>query len=215
MYSTTAGSGPEAPAGARNQPLIGWPAKPLNVTSSTLTVRSGVSTRSNRGGVRRRARTRQRVGPERVEVVGLRPRRAERAKLVEGQVEGAHRRVIVPEAGRPAPGLLDARRRHVVVAIDQLDGRADERELRRQRQVRRRPADEDPDRAGLDDAPEVDVEVGELLRRQPEGDGPALARLEVEPLEPAQLLDRAGDRRLLVADVELDDLVAGPRRRCS
>ena len=101
------------------------------------------------------------------------------------------------------------------MAIDQLDGRADERELRGQRQVHRRPADEDPNRAGLDDAPEVGVEVSELLGREPEGDGPALAGVEMEPPEPAQLLDRAGDRRLLVADVELDDLVAGPRRQCS
>jgi hypothetical protein len=41
MYSTTVGNGPVAPAGTRSQPRIGWPPKPLNVTSKTSTVRRG------------------------------------------------------------------------------------------------------------------------------------------------------------------------------
>ena len=83
---------------------------------------------------------------------------------------------------------------------------------------RGRSADERPDEhadeAGLDHAPVVGAGVGELLGRQPERDRAALAGLEADAPEPAQLDDRARDRRLLVADVELDDLLAGARARC-
>ena len=48
--ATFIGSGKVADTGAINQPLIGWPAKPEKVTSSTVTVRSGPSIRSNSGG---------------------------------------------------------------------------------------------------------------------------------------------------------------------
>ncbi len=100
---------------------------------------------------------------------------------------------------------------HVVPAIDELDDGPDEGDVGRERRVDRRPADEQPDRPGLDDPPHVDVDVRQLLGREPERDGPALAGRQVEPLEAAQLADRPRDRRLLVADVELDDLVAGAR----
>ena len=92
MYSTTVGSGPVAPAGASSHALIGWPPNPENVTSSTVTARSGVATRSKTGSVAAARAPAERVGPERVEVRRLRPLRAVRPQLGEGQVVGAHRR---------------------------------------------------------------------------------------------------------------------------
>ena len=82
-------------------------------------------------------------------------------------------------------------------------------------QVHRRRAGADRDRAGLDDPAVVRPDVRELLGREPEGHGPPLAGLERDPPEAAQLEDRPGDRRLVVADVQLDDLVASDERRCS
>ena len=68
---------------------------------------------------------------------------------------------------------------------------------------------------GLDDAPVVGADVGELLGRDRERYRAALAGLERDAAEPAQLEDRSRHRRLDVAHVELDDLVPGALRRCS
>ena len=95
------------------------------------------------------------------------------------------------------------------VRSHQLDHRAAQPELGGQRQVGGGGADLHADPPGLDDAPDVRADVGQLLGGEPERDGPALAGLEPDPPEAAQLADRAGDRRLLVTHVELDHLVAG------
>ena len=94
--------------------------------------------------------------------------------------------------------------------LDELVDGADEHHLGGQWQVRRGPPDMDPDPARLHDPAVRGVDVRQLLGRELEDDGPALAGFEVDPPEAAQLEHRAGDGRLLVADVELDDLVRGP-----
>ena len=50
----------------------------------------------------------------------------------------------------------------------------------------------------------------QVIRIEREGDRPPLAGLEGHALESLQLDHRPGDARLVVVDVELDDLVAGP-----
>src|SRR5450759_3697121 len=96
----------------------------------------------------------------------------------------------------------------VPVALDQVDRGPDELELRGEGQVRRRAPDEDANEAGLDDPSVVDADIGELLGCQPERNGAPLARRQPHPPEPAQLQNGTRDRRLRIADVELDDLVA-------
>src|SRR3954468_15287719 len=96
----------------------------------------------------------------------------------------------------------------VVPPIAQLDGRACECHTRGQRQVIGRGADREPDGPGLDDAPVVGAGVGELFGREPERDRPAFAGAQRDATEAAELPDGAGNGRLVVADVQLDDLVA-------
>jgi glucosamine-6-phosphate deaminase len=121
-----------------------------------------------------------------------------------GQSYGASR------ARRPVrTRSLDVGSRQVVLSLLELDDRTAEQELGGQRQVGGGGADLHADTPGLDDAAEVRADVGELLGGEVEDDGPALTGAEVHPPEAAQLADRAGDGRLLVADVELHHLVAG------
>ena len=63
--------------------------------------------------------------------------------------------------------------------------------------------------AGLDDALHLRVPQRQIVGLSSKRDRPALAGLQRHALEPLQLDHRPGDRRLIVVDVELHDLVAG------
>ena len=109
------------------------------------------------------------------------------------------------------PPSFDRGASQVIAPFDQLDDRPDEGEDRGQRQVGGGATDLHADAARLDDSVVVGVGVGELFGGEGERDRPAFARLEADAPEAAQLEDGPGDGRLLVADVQLDDLVPGSR----
>ena len=57
------------------------------------------------------------------------------------------------------------------------------------------------------------VPVGQVLPLQRQADRLRLARLQLDPLEAAQLLDGPGQGGVQVLDIHLDHLVAGPLPR--
>ena len=128
----------------------------------------------------------------------------------DGPIEAAIRPLIAREEFTAGTSEIERQAATVPVTTpwkDSLGLLSDHLEVGLQAAHRAR-ADEDLERARLDHEVHPVVVEPEVVRREPEPDGPRLARPERDPLEAAQLLHGACHARGQVADVELDDLVA-------